>query len=158
MIRAIVAIDEKRGMANDEGIPWHIPSDIKFYREKTSTGAILMGYGTYVEFKHPFHNHLNYVATKKTEELREGFEPINDARQFLQGFREDIWVIGGAGLLEHTIDLMDELYITQLQGDRHCTKFFPDFKQYFELASEGEPIIENNVTFSFQIWKRKAKL
>ena len=156
MIRAIVAIDEKRGMANDKGIPWHLPSDVKYYREQTSKGAILMGYGTYVEFKHPFHNHVNYVATTKDEKLREGFEPVKDARQFLQEFKGDIWNIGGAGLLAHTLDLIDELHITQLQADFDCTKFFPAFKDKFTLTSESEPITENEITFTFQVWRKKG--
>lgn len=157
MIRAIVAIDSKRGMANDKGIPWSLPSDIKFYRDKTSTGAILMGYGTYVEFKHPFHNHLNYVATTKATKLREGFEPVADARNFLESFKKDIWVIGGAGLLVQTLDLMDELYITQLEGDFNCTKFFPEYEQDFEKVSESEPITDNGITFRFTVWQRLPK-
>lgn len=155
--KAIVAIDSKRGMAGDHGIPWHLPADLAYYREKTSEGAILMGYGTYVEFKQPFHNRLNYVATTGDETLRAGFEPVHDARAFLTDFKEDIWVIGGAGLLAHTLDLLDELYITQLQGDWHCTKFFPEFKDKFELAHETEPQIENGITYTFQVWKHKDK-
>jgi len=158
MIRAIVAIDERRGMADDHGIPWRekVPKEIAYFREQTSKGDILMGYGTYVEFKKPFHEHVNYVATNKDEKLREGFEPIKDARDFLKNYSgELIWNIGGAGLLEHTLDLHDELYITQLKGDFHCTKFFPEYKDKFEMASAGDWITENGVTYRFEVWKRK---
>jgi dihydrofolate reductase len=156
MIRAIVAIDEKLGMADDNGIPWSgkVPKEVAYHREKTSQGDILMGYGTYVEFKKPFHDHLNYVATNKEEELREGFKKVTNAREFLQNFKDDIWNIGGAGLLDHTLDLHDELYITQLKGDFNCTKFFPQYKDKFELASAEDWVTENGVTYRFEIWKR----
>src|SRR3989344_4796969 len=143
MIKCIVAIDDKRGMANDKGIPWHLPTDLKYYRNQTKQGAILMGYGTYVEFDHPFHDRLNYVASSRDEELRDGFEKVADARQFLKDIKEDVWVIGGARLIEMTLDLIDEIHITQLEGDFHCTKFFPEFKDKFKLVSETDPATEN---------------
>ncbi len=158
MIRAIVAIDEKRGMANDHGIPWRekVPGEIAYFREQTSTGDILMGYGTYVEFNKPFHDHLNYVATNKDEVLKPGFQKVTDAREFLRNYKGDLmWNIGGPGLLEHTLDLMDELYITQIQGDFDCTKFFPEYEDSFELANESQPVTENGVTYTYQVWKRK---
>lgn len=158
MIRAIVAIDEKRGMADDHGIPWRekVPKEIQYFRDKTSQGDILMGYGTYVEFTKPFHDHLNYVATSRDEKLRDGFEPIKDVRGFLQDFKGELWNIGGAGLLTQTLDLHDELYISQLKGDFGCTKFFPEYEDKFELASASDWIEENSVTYRFEVWKKKT--
>jgi dihydrofolate reductase len=158
MIRAIVAIDEKRGMADDHGIPWRekVPKEIAYFREQTAKGDILMGYGTYVEFKKPFHDRPNYVATNKPEDLREGFIKVEDALEFMKSYKGDLlWNIGGAGLLEHTLELHDELYITQLKGDFSCTKFFPEYKDKFELASAGDWITENGVTYRFEVWRRK---
>lgn len=159
MIRAIAAIDEKRGMANDSGIPWRkkVHQDVAYFREKTSEGDIIMGYGTYLEFNQPIQNHQNYVATNKTENLKPGFIKVSDARQFLKNYQGKLmWNIGGAGLLEQTIVLMDELYITQIEGDFGCTKFFPEFKNTFQLKSESEPIAENGINYTFQVWRRKT--
>lgn len=158
MKRAIVAIDGKRGMADDHGIPWRekVPKEIQYFRDQTSHGDILMGYGTYVEFTKPFHGHPNYVATNQDEKLREGFEKVEDAREFLKNYTGDlIWNIGGAGLLQHTLDLHDELYISQLKGDFGCTKFFPEYQHLFELAEAGDWVEENGVTYRFEVWKKK---
>jgi len=158
MIRAIVATDSKRGIADDHGIPWQgkVPSDAAWFREKTMTGGlILMGYGTYTEFSSPLHGRENFVATHRPEPLRDGFSKVADARKFLQETTEDVWNIGGAALFTETLDLNDELYITKLQGDFDCTKFFPEYEQLFELASESEPITENGITFTFCIYRRK---
>jgi dihydrofolate reductase len=159
MIRFIAATDEKRGLANDEGIPWQgkVPSDVRYYHEKLKRGLILLGYGTYVELSKPMDNRLNYVATTNNEALREGFEPVGDARVFLQQAKEDVWCLGGAGLFATTIDLADELYLTQLEGDYGCTKFFPEYEKDFELASKSEPITENGITYRFTVWKRLPK-
>ena len=158
MIRCLVAMDEKQGIADDHGIPWagKVPGDIKYYHDKMRGYLVLMGYGVYREMTHPYDAKKNYVATtKKGEQLRPGFEPVYDAVEFLKKIKEDIWDIGGAILFASTIDLADEVYATQLQGDFNCTKFFPEFKNEFEMVRESEPITENGVTYTFQVWRRK---
>jgi len=157
MIRFIAAIDERRGLANEHGIPWQskVPTDAAYFRSKTIHSNLMMGYGWYVEQKLPLPERRNLVATTNPEPLREGFERVTDAREFLQNATEDIWVGGGAILFTNTLDLADELYITQLNGDFQCTKFFPEFEGSFVLKSKSEPITENNITFWFEIWQRK---
>ncbi len=161
MVRCIAAMDEKRGIADDHGIPWQgkIPGDIKYYRDKVNDGGtILMGYGLYVELTKPYPGGTNYVATSKDEKLREGFEPVSDAVEFIKSSHNDIWNLGGAGLFASTIDYAEELYITQIDGDFGCTKFFPEFKNQFQLVTSGDPITENGVTYRFQVWKRAKAL
>jgi len=157
MIRAIVAIDTKRGLADDHGIPWQgqLPTDVKYYRDKIYTADILMGYGLYKELSKSQGPFTNYVATSSDESLKSGFQKVTDARKFLQEASGDVWNTGGAALFASTFDLVDELYITQLDQDFHCTKFFPEYKDAFQMVSETKPQTENGITFTFQIWHRK---
>ena len=157
MIRFIAAVDNKLGMANGRGIPWQgkIPGDVKYFRRHTENNSVLMGYGTYMEFEKPLPSRRNVVASSKDEQLRPGFELTQDARAFLDNASEDVWVIGGPGLFAATLDLADELYITQLDQDFQCTKFFPEFRDKFELKSESQPVTENGITYTFQFWARK---
>ena len=159
MTRFIVAIDKNRGLADNHGIPWQgkIPGDVEYFRKMTEGFSILMGKGTYNEFKVPLPNRRNFVATSSPESLRKGFQSVSDPRSFLRQSREDVWVIGGAKLFKSTIDLTDELYITQIDGDWHCTKFFPEFKDKFKLKSETTKQTENGVAYCFTIWKRLPK-
>lgn len=154
MIRGIVAIDEKRGMANDDDIPWNIPGDKKYFVDQLQTGLILMGYGTYIKLNGPFGKHDNYVATFNHESLKEGFIQVKGAVEFLKSLDDDIWNIGGPGLLATTMHLLDELYITQLEGDFGCTKFLPEFKESFSLTTESAPQRENDITYTYQVWTR----
>ncbi len=157
MIRSIVAVDQKGGIADDSGIPWlgKIPSDAAYYRDKIRSADVIMGYGMYKEMKHPYPDTVNYVATTRDEKLRKGFVAVKDAYSFIKNFRGDLWIMGGAGLYKSTFDLNDELYITQLDKDFNCTKFFPEYKNEFLITSESKPIIENDVKFNFQVWTRK---
>ena len=157
MIRAIVAIDEKRGIANDQTIPWlgKIPSDTAYYRDKVRGGIVIMGYRLYQEISGPYPESDNYVATSNAEvQLRPGFTAVTDVRNFMMSATEDVWNLGGAVLYQSTLDLAEELYITQLEGDFSCTKFFPEYKDNYQMVSESAPITENGITFSFQVWRK----
>lgn len=169
MIRFIAAIDNKMGLANEHGIPWQgkIPTDVAYFRDMTIGSTVMMGAGWYKEQQKPLINKRNIVATRNPEPLRPGFERAEDARKFLKKFKavktsqvdtvrgSDIWVGGGAGLFASTLDLADELYLTRIDADFDCTKFFPDFEDEFELKSSSDPITENGVTYHFETWSRK---
>ena len=154
MIRFIAAIDQKRGLATDEGIPWHLPIDLQYYRDKTRGGNLLMGYNTYIEFSKPMPGR-DFVLTYE-KNLKEGFEPVNDLEKFIASFdNENLWVIGGAGVFEQTLKYADELYMTRIDADFHCTKFFPEFEGRFELKEKSGDITENGITFHFEVWQAK---
>lgn len=158
MIRCIVAVDSKMGLANDAGIPWagQLPKEVQYYRDNIKTADILMGFGVYREMKKPYETvGKNYVATRRGAELMPGFEVVEDARGFLQNHEGDIWNVGGAVLFQDTLDLTDEIYITRIEKDFNCTKFFPEFEDNFELASRSDAQEENGITYYFEIWKRK---
>lgn len=162
MIRFIAAIDSKRGIADEHGIPWQgkIPSDVHYYHGKIKAmpGTMLMGYGLYKELSKPYEGGTNYVAIKdQAEPLRDGFEPVTDAVEFLKNVQGDAWNLGGALLFQSTFELADELYLTKLGGDFGCTKFFPEYEDKFEQVSQSDPITENGITFRFTVWKRLPK-
>lgn len=155
MISLIAAIDSKRGIANDKGIPWDLPTDREYYRDRVHNGSVIMGMATYREMSVPINRKPQLVATRKNSKLRPGFTSVSDARKFLSETKEEIWVIGGAGLFASTIDLADELYLTLIDKDFHCTKFFPEYKSIFELAGQSESSSENGIKYQFTTWRRK---
>lgn len=159
MIRFIAAVDNKLGIADDHGIPWagQLPTDVQYYRDSIKRADnILMGFGMYREMKKPYETvGKNYVATRSGTELMEGFEAVTDAYSFLENFQGDIWNVGGAVLFESTLDLADELYITRIEKDFNCTKFFPKFENTFELVDQSKPQTENGINFWFETWRPK---
>jgi dihydrofolate reductase len=159
MIQLIAAIDKSRGMADDHAIPWQgkIPTDTRYFRDQTAEGTIVMGYRTYEEYDHPLHDRQNFVVSRPgTSSLREGFVALADLASFLHVKAHSlVWVIGGAGIFAQSISLADALFITQLDDDFHCTKFFPKFDDDFLLANDLGPHRENGISFRFQIWRRQ---
>jgi len=126
VIRQIAAIDSKRGIATDTGIPWKLPGDTVYFHEKTATGVIVMGWATYGEFAAPLHQREDFVLIADTAPLRTGFRPVVSLEQLVaEHLQEDVWVIGGATVYAQTIGDADELLLTQVVGDFGCTKFLP---------------------------------
>jgi dihydrofolate reductase len=152
MIKLIAAVDEKNGIANNSGIPWNLKADKEYFRDKISTGNILMGRGVYEELKGPLGSGLNYVLTHR-HALREGFIAISDIDDIIQ-HSDDLWIIGGAEVYGQTINLADEIYITKIHKDFHCTKFFPEINDDFKIVSDSGKLEDNKLVFNFLKYKK----
>jgi dihydrofolate reductase len=157
MIRLIAANDSRQGIATDSGIPWKLPGDTAYFEEKTTTGVILMGWATYNEFAAPLHDRENFVLTAESGRLRRGFRAVGSLDQLVSAQPDEgIWVIGGAAVFAETIAEADELLLTQVVGDFHCTKFFPPYRDSFRLATQGDDRQEEGITYRFETWCRLA--
>ena len=155
MIRQIAAVDSRRGIATDAGIPWKLPGDTAYFHEKTATGMIVMGWATYREFASPLHQRENYVLSRDPTPLRNGFQPVANLAAVADGHPgQDIWVIGGARVYAQTIDESDELLLTQVDGDFRCTKFFPAYEGAFRLATQSNDRREGGITYRYERWVR----
>ena len=158
MIRLIAAIDSRRGIATDSGIPWKLPGDTAYFRERTAIGVILMGGATYKEFAAPLHGRENFVLTTRSDPFRLGFRAVSSLGQLATDHPgEDIWVIGGAKLYAETAGQAEELLLTQVVGDFHCTKFFPPYDTEFQLSTRGDDLQEGGITYRFETWGRLPK-
>jgi dihydrofolate reductase len=155
VIRLIAALDNRRGVATDSGIPWTLPDDVAHFRDETVSGRILMGWVTYTEFAAPLHGGENYVLSQQPEVLRTGFEAVSslDALQ-VKCPGDDIWVIGGAAVFAATIGDADELILTQVLADFHCTKFFPSYDNQFDMIRRDPVRRDGSVDFRFETWRR----
>ena len=151
-VRAIAAIDNNQGFANENGIPWELPTEHKYYTDTVYGNLVLMGYGTYLNHPHKIHEYEEYVLTSNPKPLRDGFVAVNSLVEFINSKKQDIWILGGEKVFEEALPYLDELYLTQIHGDFKCTKFFPPFKHLFKLAHEADTLSENGIDFNYQIW------
>jgi dihydrofolate reductase len=158
MIRLIAAIDTSRGIATDKGIPWRLPGDTAYFENQTTTGLIVMGWATYNEFSVPLHGRDNYVLTRDQSRLRSGFQPIASLADLMKKHPDnDVWVIGGAFVFAETIGGAEELFITQVLEEFHCTKFFPTYRTEFSRFDQSKDQEENGVQYRFEKWRRNIE-
>ncbi|HEX5797470.1 MAG TPA: dihydrofolate reductase [Candidatus Saccharimonadales bacterium] len=156
MKKIIVIIDKKRGIAKNGKMPWYLPTDFKNFKQKTSTGSkiVLMTGKTFRSMKRPLSGRHNVIWTKDKSIAGEGVQAISDLDGFLQR-TGDVWIIGGTALFEKTLDLADELYVTRIDHDFDCDRFFPPFENKFDMESTSGEITENGLNFHFEKWVKK---
>ena len=156
MIRAIAAIDDKRGIAAPGVPPWNIPWDIPEekarYRQLIAHANILMGKNTY-HSRVPRSDKRNIVASTTLEGVDAPFELIRDVDAFFQQNTEDLWIIGGADMYASTLKYCDELYITHVVGDFGCNRFFPGFEN-FTLREKSPMHEQNGYKFYYAIYTK----
>lgn len=156
MKRILAAIDDKRGMARENKLPWNLPTDVKRYRELMNNNGsnVLVGRSTYMQMKDLLKNNNVYLATRTIDSM-EGVEIVKDVKEFLENFNDDLWIIGGAKVFEDSIHLTDELLLTRVMGDFQCDVFFPEFENEFVEFSREEVMNENGVNFQFVNYRKK---
>ncbi len=154
MIRAVVAMDSKRGIANQQGIPWKLREEHQHFKQLTIDSTVLMGFRTHESLVRALRQRRNMVWCKPNSTLREGFEPVNNLQEFLDNATEDIWVIGGEELYRQALKYCQEVYVTVIDGDFNCTKFFPELTD-FSLARSVEAS-EGDTHYTYQTWVRNS--
>jgi dihydrofolate reductase len=157
MIRLIAAIDNHNGIAKDGVQPWKLPTDEKYFLDQTKRfgGNILRGRKEYEVFNRPIPDHHNFVLSHKAG-ADDRVTWVTDLDAFLRDFTEDLWVVGGANVYEQTIALAQELYITEINKDYDCDKFFPHFSADFHLQGPRTEIKENGTSYWFCVYVRNA--
>lgn len=151
----IVAIDEKGGIGKHNTLPWHIPSDLKHFKELTTGGTVIMGRNTWESIPEKFRplpNRLNIVLTGNLNYMvPEGVKLASSLDGALAVSEGKTFVIGGAKVFEDAIrhESCTELIVTKIDGDFNCDAFFPFIPLDFQVVEEGDVIKENDINFKF---------
>lgn len=158
MIRHIAAVDGSRGIAKNGQIPWNLPADGKYFWDMTAKygGRVLMGYRTFEAMKRPMAGRENYIATRRKDNYVHGASAVHDLDMFLNNFKEDLWIIGGSEIYTQTLQRADELYITEIDAEFSCDRFYPPYKEQFELSSQSPTYYENGLNYRFCVYARKS--
>ena len=97
-ITAILAMDSSLLIGSKNGLPWHIPEDMKRFKEFTTGGIVVMGRNTYLSLPErfrPLPNRRNIVITRTPIEGVECYSSIELFITSMQKERvEQVWLIG----------------------------------------------------------------
>jgi len=150
----IVAIAENGIIGKDGGLPWHISSDLKYFRKTTMGKPIIMGRKTFQSIGHPLPGRVNIVITRDTGFAAEGVITAHSLDMALEVGTslalvkkiDEIMVIGGAEIYRLTLPDADRLYLTrvhgEVEGDTHFPALDPD--NWLEYSSERFPAGEKD--------------
>jgi dihydrofolate reductase len=141
MIRAILACDENWGIGKSGALPWpHNPADLKWFKASTLNHTIVMGKATWDSLPvKPLPNRVNVVVSSSNILAKVDVVSISDLRRRMSSMDtdQDMWIIGGARLIEGMMDYIDEFHLSQIKGNYNCDTFLPStlIQENYSLTS-----------------------
>ena len=171
----VVAFDSKKGIGRAGTLPWHLPGDMKQFKQITESAgsaakknAVLMGRKTWESLPEKFRplpRRLNVVLTHndsltfpdgvlKAQSLAQALSLFD--RRPLKDSIESIFVIGGGQIFQEAVvnPLCRKIYATEILADFHCDVFFPDVKDSFKESFSSAHFTENSVKYFFTVYAR----
>lgn len=140
MITIIVATDRNGLIGNGDKLPWHIPADLKFYKEMTIGKTILMGRKTFEGLPGVLPNRKTIVVTREKGYSKPGIEVVNDAQIVFEQFKnstDELMVSGGAEIYKQAYDYADKMLISRIDNEFDGDKYLPNFDlDKFELVDK----------------------
>ena len=138
----IAAVSENNIIGYQGKIPWHIPEDLKRFKELTSGNAVIMGRKTYDSIGKPLPKRTNIVVTRNKNFEAKGISvahSLEDAIKQSQDFGR-AYIIGGQQIYEQAMPLADKLELTlvhkAVQGDSVFPKI--NYREWKETSRTGK--------------------
>ena len=165
MLTLVYAQDQAGGIGYQNQLPWHLPNDLKFFKQVTLGHAILMGRVTFDGLnRRLLPNRTSIILTNNQDyqiddENALVFNTIEDVLDWYQHQDKNLYVIGGAQIIAAFEPYLDELIQTQIAAKLDGDTYFPqsfDWSLYQEVSSEFYPKDEKNI-YDFTVKKYQRK-
>lgn len=155
-VSMIVAKGKNNEIGADNDLLWHLPSDLKFFKEKTMGKSIIMGRKTFLSLPRALPGRKNIVLTHDESFSAEGvFIAKNAEEALLQSDTDEVFIIGGASVYEEFFPMSQKLYITEVDFESDIADvFFPDIDLSCwnrEVLDTGE---ENGLSFRHVLYRK----
>ncbi len=141
----IVATARNGVIGKNNQLPWHLPQDLKYFREKTTGKPVIMGRKTFESIGKPLPNRTNIVITRNQDWSREGVIVAHDllsAVQIAGSFHKtesqvelEVMIIGGAEIYKSALEIADRVYLTYIDRDVDGDAWFPSLDSGWNLKS-----------------------
>ena len=166
MIKAIFAVDQNGGIGKNNTLPWpHDKQDMQWFSTNTRNHIVVMGSNTWIDPKMPKplpERHCCVVTNQPVDSFRDAHTIIhgNYIEQSLAVLKanypdKDIWIIGGAKLINSTKHLFQQIYLTVFDDNYNCDVSVDVVELLHNFQMDWETYGKDKV---FQVWKRHAKL
>lgn len=162
MLSIIVAVAKNGVIGKDNKLIWHMPKDLKFFKETTNGHVIIMGRNTLESLPFLLPNRTHWVVTRNKNYVPpyEGVRVFHSAEEVMQAAAEldHAYIIGGAQVYKQFINLADELLVTEIDQDFEGDVSFPPInpKIFTKVQTiTGEVDEKNPWPFNFVTYRRK---
>ncbi len=164
MLSIIVAKAQNNIIGKDNKLLWHIPEDLKRFKDITTGHTIIMGRKTFESLGRVLPNRKHIVFTqnsdfKVNDENVKIVHSMLEIQEYIEN-KEENFVIGGAMIYNLLMPYVNKMYITEIHKDFEGDTVFPKINLdiWKEVSREkGEDIEQNDLEYDFVVYERKNK-
>ncbi|HRH03731.1 MAG TPA: dihydrofolate reductase [Bacteroidia bacterium] len=165
ILSLIVAAAENNAIGKNNDLIWHLPTDMKFFKDTTTGHCVIMGRKNYdsIPLKYrPLSNRTNIIVTRQKDFTAPGCIVAHSLGEAIARAKEieevELFIIGGAEIYAQSISLVDKIYLTRVHHSFEADAFFPevDFKHYKIRSSLFvQQDTKNPYSFTITIYEKK---
>lgn len=162
----IAAMSQNRVIGRNNQLPWHLPGDLKYFKQATMGKPIIMGRKTWDSIGRPLPGRMNVVISRNPEWKAPagtvGAPSLNEALKKACAHAEleggdEVMIIGGGQIYAEALATVDRMYITKVHADIDGDAFFPEvnWEEWEEIGREDFSASDNNpYDYSFVVYQR----
>ncbi len=155
-MKAILHADKNWGIGKSNGLMFSIPQDMKFFRQTTQGGVVVMGDRTLLSLPNgnPLKNRINIVLSFDMEK-REDCTIVRSVEELGQELKKypdmPVWVMGGATVYQLLLPYCESVLVTKVEAVGGADAFFPNLDEHpdFTLYKRGEDVEDNGYIIHF---------
>ncbi len=163
IISLVVAASENNAIGKNNQLLWHLPKDMKFFKNVTWAMPVVMGRKTFESMgSKPLRGRKNIVITRKPDWKSEGISVVNsvDAAVALANelHYKEVFIIGGGEIYLIAFERASRIYMTRVHAELEGDTYFPviernDWALVNNTANAADE--KHAYPFSFQLWERR---
>lgn len=163
-IAIVVAVAADWAIGKDNKMPWHMPADLKNFKELTMDFPVVMGRKTFESLGKPLKGRQNIVITNRRDYHPEGATVTHSLKEALEaaGEANQIFIIGGRQIYGEALekDIVDIIYLTRIHETFEADVFFDPLKpDHWDKVAERPflPDSRNPHAYTFETYIRKRR-
>lgn len=161
-MKLIAAVDKNWAIGLNNKLLVSIPADMKFFRETTTGGVVVMGRKTLESFPggKPLKNRVNIVLTHDVNYKVEDAVIVHNIDELLAEVKkydsDSVYVIGGGSIYNALVDECDTALITYIDYSYNADTFFPnlDKDENWKIVDESEEQTYFDLIYYFRTYKK----
>jgi len=168
IIALVVAMGENRAIGRGGDLPWHLHSDMRYFRKVTMGKPIIMGRLTFKSLGRALDGRVNIVLTRDRDFAAPGAvmayslaEGVDVARRAAAAVGVgEIMVMGGEDVFREVLPQASRIYLTEVHAAPHADTWFPelDLSEWREVSREAHAAgPKDDHTFSFVVLDRVSR-
>ena len=162
----IAALGNNNVIGRDNQLPWHMPADLKRFKQLTSGHHLLMGRRTFESVGKPLPGRVTVVITRSHDYAPSGVavaRSLDEAISKAEATGDpEIFIGGGTEIFNQAIHRADRMYLTRVHAEPEGDTFFPEFDDVSEWhlvdAEHYEADERNPYPYSFLTYERQQRL